>query len=179
MERKSKGAKMTKSVEGQSLWKTLWDYDPNALIVVNPSLLVTLVNPAFCKMFNITEENVVGYPAARVLDDADEFTKVWERNETRKPEPKEYTQHGLYVRKLIFPIREENVIACIMVDLTAEWQQQREFSRLKQATIGEITNVINNQMHTAQEIARLLGETSAESKISLHRLLKMIESDVI
>jgi len=163
----------------RSLWETLWEYDPNALIVVNPSLLVTLVNPAFCKMFNITEGQILGYPAAKVMEDVEEFTKVWERNEIRKAEPKEYAQRGLYVRRLFFPIREENVIACIMVDLTAEWQKQRELNALKNATIDEITNVINNQMHVAQEIARLLGETSAESKISLHRLLTMINQEMI
>jgi PAS domain S-box-containing protein len=166
-------------METPSLWKMLWDYDPNALIVVNPELIVTIVNPAFCKMFHVKEEQVVGHPAAAVIEDVEEFTKVWELNEIRKAEPKEYTQYGLYVRRLFFPIHEENAIACIMVDLSAEWQKQREFNALKQATAAEITNVINNQMRVAQEIARLLGETSAESKISLHRLLKMINQEVL
>jgi PAS domain-containing protein len=166
-------------MEARSLWKMLWDYDPNALIVVNPDLLVTIVNPAFCKMFRVRADQIVGHPASSIIDDAEEFTKVWELHEVRKAEPKEYAQYGLYVRRLFFPIQEENAIACIMVDLSAEWQKQREFNALKQATVAEITNVINNQMRVAQEIARLLGETSAESKISLHRLLKMIDQEVL
>jgi PAS domain S-box-containing protein len=165
-------------MEKKSLWERLWDYDPNALVVVNPNLLVTLVNPAFCSMFNVRKDNVIGYPISRILDDPEEFTKVWDRDEVRKAEGKEYPNHNVFVRRVLFPIKEENVIACIMVDLTKEWMQQKEMLALKSQSIEEVTSVINKQMRIAQEIARLMGETTAESKISLHRLLKMINKDI-
>jgi hypothetical protein len=38
----------------KSLWQLLWDY-PNALVVVDPQLRVTIVNPAFCERCTISE----------------------------------------------------------------------------------------------------------------------------
>jgi uncharacterized Fe-S cluster-containing protein len=130
-------------------------------------------------MFNVTEDKVLGYPLGRVLDDPDEFLEVWEKNEPRNAEGKEYPRHGLFVRRLLFPIKEENVIAGIMVNLTGEWKRQREMLSLKHQTVDEISNVITKQMQIAQEIARLLGETTAESKIALNRLMGIVNKEVL
>jgi hypothetical protein len=32
--------------ENKTLWKLLWDYDPNGLLVVDTGLMVRVVNPA-------------------------------------------------------------------------------------------------------------------------------------
>ncbi len=162
-----------------SLWQILWDHDPNGLVVVNPDLHVTLVNPSFCTLFNVREKEVVGLPLSRILDDANEFREVWEKNEARSGEGKEYPRHGLFLRRLLFPVREERIIAGIMVDLTSEWNRRKQVELLKEQTIGEISSVIRNQMKIAQDIARLLGETTAESQVALHRLTSMLTRDVI
>jgi PAS domain-containing protein len=60
----------------RTLWEVLWDHDPNGLVVVNPELLVTIVNPSFCRMFRTSEKEIVGFPLSRLLDDAQEFRRV-------------------------------------------------------------------------------------------------------
>ena len=52
-----------------------------------------------------------------------------------------------------------------------EWKQQRELNRLKQEAVQEMRRVVDKQMRVAQEIAGLLGETTAETKVSLLRLV--------
>ncbi len=165
--------------EKRTLWEVLWDHDPNGLVVVTPDMLVTIVNPSFCRMFRTSEKEIVGFPLGRLLDDTEEFREVWESNEARTAEGKEYPRHGLFVRRLLFPVREENIIAGILVDLTDEWRRQKEVDSMKEQTIGEISNVIRNQMRIAQEIARLVGETTAESQVGLHRLLRMLQKDIV
>lgn len=165
--------------ERPSLWQILWDHDPNGLVVVNPDLHVTLVNPSFCTLFNVREKEIVGLPLSRILDDAHEFREVWEKNEPRTGEGKEYPRHGLFLRRLLFPVREERIIAGIMVDLTSEWKRMKQIDLLKEQTIEEISHVIRNQMKIAQDITQLLGETTAESQIALHRLTSMLKREVI
>ncbi len=54
--------------------------------------------------------------------------------------------------------------------MTEEEEEARRRKALSQQT-AEITNkVIENQMRIVQEIASLLGETTAETKIALTRL---------
>lgn len=45
---------------------------------------------------------------------------------------------------------------------------------LKLDTVNMAQNVINKQMRVAQEIASLLGETTAETKVTLNKLKKLI-----
>jgi PAS domain-containing protein len=165
--------------EKRTLWQVLWDYDPNGLVVVNPDLLVTIVNPSFCQMFRMSEKEILGFPLGKVLDDTDDFREAWEKNEPRAAEGKEYPRQGLFVRRLLFPVREENIVAGIMVDLTHEWKHQKELDALKEQTINEISAVIGNQTRIAQEIARLLGETTAESQVGLHRLIRLLKKDLV
>ena len=66
-----------------------------------------------------------------------------------------------------------------MGELTHEQQQREELQRLKRETAKQINEVVDNQMKVAQEIAGLLGETTAETKVSMLRLLQMIEQGTV
>ena len=159
----------------KSLWELLWDYDPNGLIAVDPEMNVRVVNPAFCSMFGLDEHSILGQPASLFLDDVEDFRDVWERDQVIPAKEQDYPRYGLHVRKVMFSIRDEDIIACIMVNLTHEWQQEEEMRQLRRETIEKVNEVVDNQMKVAQEIASLLGETTAETKVSLLRLIQMID----
>jgi hypothetical protein len=161
----------------KSLWELLWDYDPNGLIVVDGMMRIRLVNQAFSRMFKVDSEGVVGTNAAAILGDISDFRTAWQQNIVIQAKEQHYPQYPLYVRKVIFPIRDEGIVACIMVDLTHEWRQEEEMRRMRQETILKVNEVVDNQMKVAQEIASLLGETTAETKVSLLRLLQVVEQD--
>jgi PAS domain S-box-containing protein len=163
--------------DNKTLWELLWDYDPNGLLVVDTDLVVRVVNPALCRMFKTTPEAVTGQPVSLLVDDSEDFLAVWEENQPVKASEKAYPAHDLYVRKVMFPIRDQRIIACIMVDLTQEWRQEKDLAHLRRETVERVSQVINNQMRVAHEIASLLGETTAESKVSLLRLMEMVEQD--
>lgn len=161
----------------KSLWELLWDYDPNGLLVVDTDLRIKLVNAALCAMFETIPERIVGLPASVLIDDAEDFRWVWEQNQVVKAREKHYPAHRLHVRKVMFPIRDQGVIACIMVDVTHEHRQRDEMLKLKRETIQRAGEVISNQMRVAHEIASLLGETTAETKVSLLKLIEMVERE--
>ncbi len=165
--------------DGKTLWELLWDYDPNGLVAVDPEMVIQVVNPAFCRMFEVEAADVVGKALSDVLHGGIEhFQQAWRTNRVIRDQERAYLDNSLYVRKVIFPIRDQNIVACIMVDLTPEWQRRNEIQRVRQQTIDEVNKVVDQQMRVAQEIAGLLGETTAETKVSLLRLLSMLKKEV-
>lgn len=169
---------MTTDIQN-NLWQRLWEYDPNGLIVVDADLYIRLVNPAFCRMFQVRAEDVIGHPASLVLDDVSDFNRVWQQDIVIRGKLREYLHLNLYVNEVIFSIEEEGVIACIMVDLSHDLERKRELDKLKKETIRKVNEVVNNQMKVVQEIAGLLGETTAETKVSLWQIVQTFEKDTV
>lgn len=160
------------------LWQLLWQYDPNGLIVVDANLYIKLVNPAFCRMFDVDPDQIIGQPASVILDDVDDFLAAWETDAAIYRD-RDYPQHHLFVKQILFSIEEEGIIACIMVNFSHEFEQRRELQKLKRETIRKVNEVVDNQMKVAQEIAGLLGETTAETKVSLLKIIQMLEKESI
>jgi PAS domain S-box-containing protein len=163
--------------ETETLWKLLWDYDPNGLLVVDKEMNVTTVNPACCEMFGMDEQVLLKLNAEDLLDDIEELKSAWKTGEVIKSKEREYPQHNLYVRKVIFPMKDKGLVGCILVDLSHERAQLDEIRRIKQESIEQINGVVNKQMKVAQEIAGLLGESTAETKVSLLKLREMLEQE--
>jgi PAS domain S-box-containing protein len=164
----------------KTLWELLWEYDPNGLIVVDKEMNIAIINPAFRKMFNVEPDVIIGQPVSLILkNDVRHFKKSWETNEVIRLEVEEYKEQNLYLRKVIFPIPDENIIACIMVDITHEKDRQKEIIKLKTETVAKVNEVVDNQMKVAQQIAGLLGETTAETKVSLLKVVKMLEQETL
>lgn len=156
------------------LWQLLWEYDPNGLIAVDSDLMIKVVNPAFCKLFNVEASQIIGQPVTKILGTVDHFKTVWETNQVIRGRETEYPEYHLYIREFIFPIKDENIIGCIMSDITAEMERKKETDRIKAETVKKVNEVVDNQMKVAQEIAGLLGETTAETKISLLKIIEMV-----
>ena len=54
---------------------------------------------------------------------------------------------------------------------------KEELLAMKKNTLLLTQEVINKQMTVAQEIASLLGETTAETKVALTKLKKLVEGE--
>jgi PAS domain S-box-containing protein len=161
----------------KTLWEILWEYDPNGLVVLDENMQIKVVNPAFCRMFGLSREGVIDQDASLVLGDLSDFEKVWQNQKTVVHVERQYPDHSLYVRQIIFSVENENLVACIMVDITTEWMRENEIRKLKKEALEKVTRVVDKQMQVAQEIAGLLGETTAETKVSLLRMMEIIEQE--
>jgi uncharacterized Fe-S cluster-containing protein len=49
---------------------------------------------------------------------------------------------------------------------------------LKQETLEKVHQVVDSHMQVAQEIAGLLGETTAETKVSLMKLQQVLDQEI-
>jgi hypothetical protein len=160
-----------------SLWQKLWEFDPNILVVMDPSMLIRVVNPSFCSTFHFDKDEILGKHASIFMDDVSDFQRVL-KNQVTLHKEKYFTRYDVTMRMIMFPLVEENLAACIMVDITPDVVQHEEMRRLKQDLIINVNNVIDKQMQIAQEIASLLGETTADAKVSLVKIRNALNEEI-
>jgi PAS domain-containing protein len=162
----------------KTLWELFWDYDPNGLVALDASMRIQVVNPAFCRMFRVDAQAVIGISGASILGELDDYEEVLATGEPILEREKAYPHLDLYVHQVIFAVIGQNLVACINVDRSLTHSQRTERNRLKQETIDKVQQVVDNQMKVAQEIASLLGETTADTKASLLKLIRAIEVEM-
>ena len=74
-------------------------------------------------------------------------------------------------------MEEQNSVMGLFQNITAEEVKKQQQYSIRLETVEMAQNVIDKQMMVAQQIASLLGETTAETKVSLTKLRNMILSD--
>ena len=88
-----------------------------------------------------------------------------------------YTEYGVTMLQNIVYIKKENAVLATFIDITQQEEQARMDYETKLETIDLAQRVIHKQMMVAQEIAGLLGETTAETKTTLTKLCKSLLDD--
>ncbi len=71
----------------------------------------------------------------------------------------------------------QNVIFGILKDVTETVDYEKRIMKVKMETLTTTDEVIKKQMRVAQEIASLLGETTAETKVALLKLKKTLTEE--
>lgn len=64
-----------------------------------------------------------------------------------------------------------------MRDVTSEEDERKKKETISQQTVEIADKVVDKQMRIVQEIASLLGETAAETKIALTKLKETISDE--
>ena len=150
------------------------DSAPVGILVVNNALEVQLINPQAMKILNISSRSdVMGEPLVRILDPID-FITVRNTGESIQDQRDYYAEFDKFLEMSIVQEKlSENLIAQFR-DVTKEEKDLQKQKILGQQTIETADSVVDKQMRIVQEIASLLGETAAETKIALTKLKEAI-----
>ena len=150
---------------------------PNGLIVLNDRLEVQQINEAARKIINIPNaRDVLGDLVIRILDPAP-FMKVLTTGQEIRNQRVYLAEYKRYVEQSIFMDKESNLVIGIMRDITEEETQRRRKETISRQTVEIADQVVDKQMRIVQEIAYLLGETAAETKIALSKLKESISNE--
>lgn len=150
---------------------------PNGVIVLNNKLNIQVMNPAACNMFGLASPKTILSQHIATLKDPTHYLDFLEQNK-RKTHKRYYLPDvERYIDETIVYEENFNVLICILRDITKEITlQKHKVKRNKQAL--EITNeVIQKQMRAVHEIASLLGETTAETKVALNQLEDVLNDE--
>lgn len=156
--------------KAESLSDNIINNTPNGILVLNEDFEVQLINKAACEMMKIKNQgDVLGSPVIRILNPT-EYMNVFANSQNVYEKKNYLAEYQLYVEETIIYDRNYHIIMSIMRDITEdEHRRTKKEDTNKQAV--EITDkVIDKHMRVVQEIASLLGETTAETKIALTKL---------
>ncbi len=156
--------------KAESFSDTIVKNTPNGLIVLNDSLEVQQINEAAMRIMNIrAASDVLGEPVVRILDPAP-FVKVQSTYRGIRGKKTYLAEYKRYVEQTIVYDRDYKLLVCILRDVTDEENERRKKEEFSRQTVETADRVVDRQMRIVQEIASLLGETAAETKIALTKL---------
>ena len=156
--------------KAESFSDTIINNTPNGIIVLNEALEVQQINSAARKIMNIRNaSDVLGDQVIRILDPK-VFLDVMQTGRSIHDEKVYLAEYQKYVEQSVIYDKSYRIVMCIMRDVTEEEHERIQKEKISQHTIEVTDRVIEKQMRVVQEIASLLGETTAETKIALTNL---------
>jgi len=150
-------------------------HTPNGVLMVDRQTHIRFVNPAFLTMFQCAHDEVLGQLARKFVH-SDCFERAIAAGGSLMVK-ESIPEHGVSFRVGIFPIEGEDLYCGIFIDISDEEKARKDFIELKAQTLKRAQEVISRQMQTAQEIARLLGETTAEAKVLVMKLISLYQEE--
>ncbi len=161
--------------KAESFSDTIIEHTPNAIIVLNESYAVQQLNTAACRLINIRNPaDVVGEPVVRILDPLP-FLEAYENRRNVYGRRAYLAEYDKYVEQSVIYDKDYRILICIMRDVTEDVLRQQSKEALSRKTVEITDRMIEKQMRTVQEIASLLGETTAETRIALTRLKETLQ----
>ena len=156
--------------KAESFSDTIIHNTPTAIIVMDEDLKVQQINPSALKMFKLrSAKDILHQHVEHILNPVDYQMIVNAALHTQSR--KHYlADYGIYVDETILYDRQYHVVITLIRDVTEQEKLRVQGSELKQQTVEITDKVIEKQMRIVQEIASLLGETTAETQIALTKL---------
>lgn len=152
----------------------VFDNTPNGLLVLNERLEIQEINSAACTIMNIRRaSDVLGEQIVTLLEPKP-FMDVLR---TKKPSMQcEYlAEYDKYVEQNILYDNNYHMLFCLLEDVSDEAREREKKAKVRQQTSAIADQMVEKQMRIVQEIASLLGETTAETKIALTKLKDTME----
>ena len=150
---------------------------PSPLLVLNDRLEVQQVNVAALKMMKLyTPSDILGDQVDRVLDPS-ACEQVLKTGLGVFNQHMYLAEYGRFVKQTVVPIEQGRLLLCILNDVTDEENIRQRREEIQQETAEVADKVVAKQMRIVQEIASLLGETAAETKVALAKLKESIRDE--
>ncbi len=149
----------------------------NGIMVLSENLEIQQINAAARKILNVGRvQDVMGEPVVRLLDP---LPYIQVLNDGRNVHDKRIylAEYDKYVEESILYDRSFHILISIMRDVTDEEKQKAQKESMSRNTVEIADKVIEKQMRVVQEIASLLGETTAETKIALTKLKESLRDE--
>lgn len=156
--------------KAESFSDTIINNTPNAIIVMDANLVVQQINRAAIRMFRLHDaSDILHESISRIMNPIDYQNAV--NAALHITTLNHYiADYQLYVEETILYDRQYQVVITIIRDVTERETLRGQEETIRSQTVEIADKVIDKQMRVVQEIASLLGETTAETKIALTKL---------
>ncbi len=160
----------------ESLTNVVMDAVPNAVLVVDEALHIQDASVSAQQMFHRHRGEMLGRPLREFVPPLSLFLQARETGEMALSE-KVRLRENLVVDMAVVPVPGKGLLVSVLRDITEQQEAHEALAHLRAETLDRTQAVIKKQMRVAHEIAGLLGETTAETKVLLNELRRLIEKD--
>ena len=163
--------------KAESFSDTIVKNTPNGLIVLNEELEVQQINDAARRIMNVrSSTDILGDQVIRIMDPTD-FMEVRNTGRDIRNKMVYLPEYKRYVEQSVIYDKDSHLLIGIMRDVTDEQTEREKKESISRQTVEVADKVVDKQMRIVQEIASLLGETAAETKIALAKLKESIQDE--
>ena len=120
--------------------------------------------------------DILGDQVVRILD-PQLFVQVLNTKRSVRDQRVYLAEYKKYIEESVIYDGTYNLLVCIMRDITDEETEREKKESISRQTVEIADKVVDKQMRIVQEIASLLGETAAETKIALTKLKESINDE--
>jgi PAS domain S-box-containing protein len=162
--------------KNEAISNLIIESSPNAIVVLDKAYNVIEFNPTAERLFSISKQSVSMKPVEDVLG-KNQFKLLGSQGKNISISRETYKDGIIRVLQTLSYIDSHEIYLGILTDITEEEKNKEEIKRLQENALLMAQEVIDKQMRVAHEIASLLGETTAETKITLTRLQDLMQLD--
>lgn len=162
--------------QAQSMSNLVLEATPNIIMVVRPDMTISEFNRKAQRVFKTPRQDAIDHFIYEFME-ADIFEEVLKDHRPVMRRKAKLEAYGLSVMITVVYMESQDALLTIIQDVTAEEKELEHQLQLKMKTVEAAQKVIDKQMMVAQEIAGLLGETTAETKATLNKLKRSILED--
>ena len=162
--------------KAESMSNLVMETSPNIVLIVGEDMRILEYSDVGEKYFGKTRSEALQMYLYEFIDPVD-FQWVFSTHQNIHGKRVNYPEYKLSTLQNIVYIEKENAVLATFIDITKEEEQARADYEKNLETIDLAQKVIHKQMMVAQEIAGLLGETTAETKTTLTKLCQSLLDD--
>ena len=154
----------------------LFEFMPNGIVLTDKNMKIADVNPKALEILGGRKEDYLKTDVREVmLTDFIEDARLKEKDVISDVVKCSKLKKVLAVT--FFRITRHNLYTIVIDDMTETAEKHKKEHLMRAEAIDVAQDVVRKQMRIAQDIASLLGETTAETKLAVNKLKAMLVTD--
>ena len=143
---------------------------PNGIVILDQELRILSANPSFRRMF-MCSEAILGKPISYLMD-PEPFEQLAAGGEMSDSTAR-HQNYNLVCHQILYALSEDHQYVGIFVNITSTADNQKKLDELRLQTQAQARELMEHQVDMSQQMAKLLGETTARGEALVRTLLKL------
>ncbi len=144
---------------------------PNGVVILDGELNLLAMNPAFRAMFQCGDA-VLGKRVSLLMD-ADPFERVLSGAAERFEATVRHERYRVVCHQIIYLMPDVRQVVGVFVDITNTVESEETLERLRAETARKAQELLDHQVQMAQEMARFLGQSTAQSEELVANMMRL------
>ena len=147
---------------------------PGILVTVDYQLKVIHMNQAARDLFDpLHKKELIGAPVSDLMDDYS-LVNLISFDKNRSDDQIYLEDRKIYLERTLANDRKNQLILCVMKDITREMEEKLRIRKARNNAAAMADKLAAEQLKLVHQIASLLGETAADTKVAVEQLKRTI-----